>query len=294
MNILDFDEIKEDFDNKIFANSKADLITKLSKNPSRYVGLFRSSNPKTKLLQNITQSHEIKFGDGCEILIRKLFEKFGFKNLERNRTLENGDEISFDQLIKKNGELLFIEQKVRDDHDSTKKRGQFENFKIKLDYLINNENFASLRSYIYFIDPSLTKNKNYYLAEIEKINSRPGININLAYGDELFVHESIGFVWDEEIVDFLSKWRKNLPNFPELNFDKEAENTFSEIKCLSVNTFQKLFTNKDIVTNIFPIIFPTGSTLILLKDHFHSRSTSNNTFRNQYSELKKILDELGY
>ena len=163
MKILNFDEINNDFDERIFENSRADLITKLSKYPSRYIGIFRSSTPRTKLIQNITQSHEIKFGDGFEILIRKLFEKFGFESLKLNRKLNNGDTISFDQLMKKENDLLFIEQKVRDDHDSTKKRGQFKNFKVKLDYLVANESFDTLRSYIYFIDSSLTKNKNNQL-----------------------------------------------------------------------------------------------------------------------------------
>lgn len=36
------------------------------KNPNRYTGIFRLSNAKTKLIQNVTQSREIKFGDFME------------------------------------------------------------------------------------------------------------------------------------------------------------------------------------------------------------------------------------
>ena len=56
MKILNFEEIKNDFDERIFENSRADLITKLSKYPSRYIGIFRSSTPKLnlyKILHNL-------------------------------------------------------------------------------------------------------------------------------------------------------------------------------------------------------------------------------------------------
>ena len=294
MKILDFDEIKNDFDKRIFENSRADLISKLSKYPSRYVGIFRSSTPRTKLIQNITQSHEIKFGDGFEILIRKLFEKFGFESLKLNRKLNNGDTISFDQLMKKENDLLFIEQKVRDDHDSTKKRGQFKNFKIKLDYLVANESFDSLKSYIYFIDPSLTKNKNYYASEIEKLRTEYDSSINLVYGGELFDHEDMNSVWEEEIMSFLLKWREDLPEFPEINFDLDPNFTFNEIKDLSANTYEKLFNNEDIIKTIFPILFPTGETLKLLKGYFHSKSFSNDRDGKRYKKLDIKLIELGY
>ena len=294
MKILNFEEIKNDFDERIFENSRADLITKLSKYPSRYIGIFRSSTPRTKLIQNITQSHEIKFGDGFEILIRKLFEKFGFKSLKLNRKLNNGDTISFDQLMKKENDLLFIEQKVRDDHDSTKKRGQFKNFKVKLDYLVANESFDTLRSYIYFIDSSLTKNKNYYTSEIEKLRTKYVSSINLVYGGELFEHEDMGSVWKEEIMSFLLKWREGLPEFPEINFDLDPNFTFNEIKDLSPNIYKKLLSNDEIIETIFPILFPTGDTLKLLKDYFHSKSFNNDRNRKKYEELDLKLIELGY
>lgn len=294
MKILNFDEIKNDFDERIFENSRADLITKLSKYPSRYIGIFRSSTPRTKLIQNITQSHEIKFGDGFEILIRKLFEKFGFESLKLNRKLNNGDTISFDQLMKKENDLLFIEQKVRDDHDSTKKRGQFKNFKVKLDYLVANESFDTLRSYIYFIDSSLTKNKNYYTSEIEKLRTKYVSSINLVYGGELFEHEDMGSVWKEEIMSFLLKWREGLPEFPEINFDLDPNFTFNEIKDLSPNIYKKLLSNDEIIETIFPILFPTGDTLKLLKNYFHSKSFSNDKNGKKYEELDLKLIELGY
>ena len=37
------------------------LVEKVIDYPTRYCGLFRLSNAKTKLIQNVTQSSEIKF-----------------------------------------------------------------------------------------------------------------------------------------------------------------------------------------------------------------------------------------
>ena len=294
MKILDYNEIKNDFNKRIFENSRSDLITKLSKYPSRYVGLFRPTKPYTKMVQNITQSHEIRFGDGFEILIRKLFEKFNFKSLDLNRCLENGNNISFDQLFKKDGEIIFIEQKLRDDHDSTKKRGQLKNFEDKIDYLITHENFKSLKCYMYFIDPSLNKNQNYYLSEIKKLKEFYEVEINLVYGSELFELEQMNFVWDEEIISFLLKWRKNLPDLPELNFDLNPEFTFNEIKNLSTTIYRVLFDNPEIINTIFPIIFPEGKTLKLLKSFFHKRSLTNDREGNKYKKLYLKLNELKY
>ena len=45
----------------------------MSKYPERYTGIFRSTLPKDKLIQNISQSHEINFGDAMELLLRIFF-----------------------------------------------------------------------------------------------------------------------------------------------------------------------------------------------------------------------------
>ena len=46
-----------------------DLLEKVIDNPRRYTGIFRISNVRTKLIQNATQSREIKFGDFLENIV---------------------------------------------------------------------------------------------------------------------------------------------------------------------------------------------------------------------------------
>ena len=50
------------------------LLKTVIDTPSRYCGLFRLSNAKTKLQQNVIQSEEIKFGDVVEELVTAGFE----------------------------------------------------------------------------------------------------------------------------------------------------------------------------------------------------------------------------
>lgn len=64
--ILEYNYFADKLNNRLFEGSSADLLDKIVKNPDRYIGLFRPTKPKTKLIQNITQSHEIKFGDALE------------------------------------------------------------------------------------------------------------------------------------------------------------------------------------------------------------------------------------
>lgn len=56
--------------------------------------------------------------------------------LDKRLTNTNGDVLNIDQCFKRGNKVYFIEQKIRDDHDSTKKRGQIQNFEKKLDIML--------------------------------------------------------------------------------------------------------------------------------------------------------------
>lgn len=284
MNKLNYNEIKAIFNSKIFENSKTDLLMKLADTPNRYIGIFRPTKPKTKIIQNITQSHEIKFGDAFELLIRKCFEEFGYVSLERKIKVANSTYVDLDQLFEKNGRIVLIEQKIRDDHDSTKKRGQIENFEKKINLLLENYDF-DLSCYFYFIDSDLQKNRNYYEEEIQKMRHAYNLDIQICYGEELFIKESITEAWNDEIIDFLKEWREELPDLPEINFDLNYYETFEEIKQLQPLYFRKLFDNEEILERIFPIIFPQNETLKLLAEHFKEKSLHRDRQQQIYNYL---------
>lgn len=92
-----------------------------------------------------------------------------------------------------------------------------------------------------------------------------GVDLYNCYGKDLFESLEIGFVWDE-IIEYLKKWRDELPDMPEINFDKESKQSFNEIKDLSPSIFRKLFSNTELFEQIVKTIFPENKVLLLLID----------------------------
>ena len=274
---MEYNFFRDILNRQIFESSKRDLLEKIAKYPERYIGLFRPTKPKAKLFQNLLQSNEIRFGDALEIIFEKYFVQLGFTNLQKR--IGTGKEyLDLDQLFKDEKYTYFIEQKVRDDHDSTKKRGQFTNFEKKITALIHGHDESKLKCFMYFIDPSLTKNKNYYTAEIAKIQSDYKINVKLCYGKELWDEILHPEVWDE-LLKHLEKWKKEIPDMPSINFDDDAESTFEEIKDIEISVFRKLFNNKIICNEILPILFPENKSLELLHKYFSQQEKQNNIYK---------------
>jgi Holliday junction resolvase-like predicted endonuclease len=264
MPTMDYDKFESIFNKEIFEQSKLKLLETIANEPNRYIGLFRPTKPKGKLLQNLLQSHEIRMGNAFEVLLEKYFRILGYSILQKKFTNEKLD---IDQCFKKDDTIYFIEQKMRDDHDSSKKRGQIDNFEKKLNLIIENYPNEKLVGIFYFIDPDLKKNENYYKLELCKMATDYQVNLCLFYGKELFDFMNISDVW-YEILEYLKKWKDSIPDLPELNFDLEPEQTFKEIKDLSPAIFRKLFGNSEVFNDIVLTLFPEKKTLNLLLDYF--------------------------
>ncbi|HCR85211.1 MAG TPA: restriction endonuclease, partial [Alphaproteobacteria bacterium] len=80
---MEYSKFKEIFNKSIFEKSKIDLLEKVAKSPERYVGIFRPTKPKAKIIQNLSQSHEIRFGDAFEKLIEEYFRSKGWEILNK-------------------------------------------------------------------------------------------------------------------------------------------------------------------------------------------------------------------
>ncbi|MDR1544009.1 MAG: hypothetical protein LBS50_06305 [Prevotellaceae bacterium] len=266
MEIIQYKQFKHIFDETIFEKSKADLLENIALYPSEFVGF----KPKAKILQNLLQSHEIRFGDAFEHAIEEYLKLKGCDILQKRYTLENGDVLDIDQCFKKGKKVYFIEQKVRDDHDSTKKRGQIENFEKKLNLMLSKYPEKQLVGIFYFIDPDLVKNKNYYTDELAKMMLDYGVETQIFYGKPLFNYLGFDKIWDE-ILKYLAKWRKEIPDLPEINFDLEAKQTFEEIKDLKPIVFRKLLENEEIFNEIILTLFPKKTTLKLLLKYFSKK-----------------------
>ena len=281
---MDYNKFENIFNKEIFENSKPKLIETIANEPNRYIGLFRPTKPKGKLLQNLLQSHEIRMGNAFELLFEEYFRILGYSILQKKF---NDKKLDIDQCFKDNNAVYFIEQKMRDDHDSSKKRGQISNFEKKLNLMMNNYQGQKLIGIFYFVDPDLRKNENYYKLELPKMQNDYGIDLYLFYGKELFDFMNISDVWDEILV-YLQKWKNSIPDLPELNFDLEPEQTFDEIKDLDPRIFRRLFENQEIFNDIVLTLFPQRKTLNLLLDYFKQKS-SITIYGTLFNKLQRLL-----
>ena len=262
---MEYKKFSEIFNKTIFEKSKPDLIKKFAKNPERYTGLFRPTKSKTKIIQNLLQSHEIRFGDAFETLIEEYLRELGFTILDKKFNIDN-NKLNLDQLFSKDKCIFFIEQKIRDDHDSTKKRGQIDNFEKKIGVILERHQNLKIEGFFYFIDDSFSKNKNFYAKQIDNLSTAYGIPLNLVYGNELFQKLRGINIW-QEILKYLAQWHKTIPDLPEINFDKNPQESFAEIKHLETIVYRKLFSNLDL-DDLFRILFPQQETLKLLNKKF--------------------------
>lgn len=268
----------------IFEGEKKELLKKLADRPERFIGLFRPTKPGTKILQHLLQSHEIKFGDALEELVDEFIKEFGFEPLDKNIRGKDGQSLTLDQYFKKNSIAYFVEQKVRDDHDSTKKRGQVANFEAKLEalYEIHGDSMIAV---MYFIDPDLMKNKNFYAQEIERLSSFYGIKIYLLYGREFFDFLEHSNAWNQ-VLSWLKQWKDSLPEIPDINFDKDTKKSFEEIKILGVRHWRKLLENEKLwEEEIIKAIFKRGDVLRMILEFFNSESST------PYKHLAKLLEK---
>jgi hypothetical protein len=269
MNYLEFSSI---LNKHIFKGEKSEILRRIAEDPERFIGLFRPTKPGAKILQNLLQSHEIKMGDALEEIIENIIQDLKFKSLPKNISDNNGEMLSLDQYFTNGKTYYFIEQKVRDDHDSSKKRGQISNFEKKLEILYKKHG-ADLIGIMYFIDPDLSKNKNYYTQELKRLGEFYGIRLYLFYGKELFEYFKHPEIWDS-ILSWLKEWKNSLPELPDINLDKTPQESFDELKDLELRVWRKIIENEKLwEEGILKAIFREGTTLKILVSFFKSKQS---------------------
>ena len=268
----------------IFEGEKKELLRKIAENPERFIGLFRPTKPGAKVLQHLLQSHEIRMGDALEEIIEEILKSLGFKVLPKRVTNESGEVLLLDQYFTDGKVYYFIEQKIRDDHDSTKKRGQISNFETKLEFL-SKKHRSALVGIMYFIDPELSKNKNYYLQELERLKEFYGIKLYLFYGKELFDYFNCYDIWNK-ILLWLKQWKDSLPELPDINFDTKPQESFEEIKDLELRYWRKILENDKLWEDgIIKAIFRESIILKKLANFFGEKENI------AYKNLSKLLKE---
>jgi hypothetical protein len=264
-------DIVTTLDKHIFNNERAYLIRKIVDDPDRFVGVFRSTTPRLKLIQYLLQSREIRFGDALEIIIRNFLHEFGYINLDRKIKLSNGKKMNFDQYfttLTKN-RFYLVEQKIRDDHDSSKKTGQLDNFKKKLEYL-QSKHGNLLEGIIYFVDPALTKNRKYYEEKLQELRLELGIQLHLFYDGEFFKYFR-GNTEDWDLLNtVLLEWRETVPK--DVNIDCDNAGDLEELKSVEALIWYKFVTIPELWTSgVVKCVFSKGTNLKELS-HFYKNT----------------------
>ncbi|MDK4625402.1 HpyAIV family type II restriction enzyme [Kingella kingae] len=263
---MKYKDFKNKLQTRIFGvDLNLEILTTVIENPDRYIGLFRVTNAKTKLIQNITQSCEIKFGDFLEDVLTEYIAEMGYENLSKQiGTDEENNILSADQVFQKNGVVYLIEQKVRDDHDSTKKRGQYSNFVKKIKCLKRQFPKRHIVAAMWFSDSSLKKNRKYYTEQIN--NNTDNILVqNVYYGEELFTHlfQRID-IW-EELISHLKQHKSErsneILNVPDFDTSTEIRVALLQLKQEQPCLIKKLLSNQEKFLELRKELFPTGKNL---------------------------------
>ena len=281
---MNYDAVEKILNYNIFAEEKLYLLKKLASSPERYVGILRPTKPKTKLIQNLLQSREVRFGSALEQLIRLVISEVGFSNLRPTLSTNDDKSLSLDQYFTNGKYYYFVEQKIRDDHDTSKIEGQIINFEKKIESLIrvHHKNFIAI---FYFIDPNLSKNKNYYIEEISRLKNLYEIDVFLFYGKDFFDYIGSPEIWFE-LMDWIGQWKTSLPDYPSIDLDLYPRESFEEIKALQPIYWEKILKNEDVwKEGIIRVLFSEGTTLKLLFGYFSQMQTA------RYQKIAKSLLE---
>ncbi len=257
--LIEKEEIDRLYDKHMGDEGMAATLKDMIEKPNRYVGIFRSTNIATKVIQSSSQSREIKFGYFIEELTTEYIKALGYdtslkKYYSAEEIGEIGDNngIEYDQLFSDGDTLYVVEQKVRDDHDSTKRGGQFENFVEKINFAnVKFPQFKKIVAIMWFVDDSMKKNRKYYAGEIsEKLEEWKGESICLVYGEDFFKMLKGGETAWKEMTDYLAERRKNDDGSSIINFD-EDKNVYEALLNLPGKEWNKLLRNEQLLDELF-------------------------------------------
>lgn len=159
-----------------------------SYNLKRIISPYQALPLREKIVQTILTRINISFGNYAEEIAKKTIAAFGGEILEG----KSSDKVA-DCLFMYKGKTYPIEQKVRDDHDTSKRVGQ------ATDFIEKKKIFRPDASACWFIDNNFRKNKKYYSTLFAD---------EMYYGDEInkFMYEIFGDIGN----DFFSYYRRRI------------------------------------------------------------------------------------
>ncbi|MCS6958345.1 MAG: hypothetical protein RMK75_07840 [Aquificaceae bacterium] len=288
------DDIITILNDAIFSKDKYELLRKIVDNPERFTGLLRPTKPYGKVIQFLLQSHEIKFENALQKVIGYAIEQLGY-NVEMEKEYKlNNEPLVIDMIISKDRTII-VEMKIRDDHDSTKKRGQISNFERKIEAFISHNPETKVESVLYFVDPTIRKNEAFYRKALSDISRFYTIDTHLLYGGELFEFLGRVDVW-HSIVECLKLWKKTIPDLPNVDYDSDVNDTVNILRSLSLADWRKLIENDELweEDGIISRLFKNGDSLRVTCQMFenHGQGRLSEQYKKIAKGLKMRLEKL--
>ena len=263
-------------------------ITALSKKPERIVGFLRFQGVKQKLIQFLTQSLEIKTGDMLEEFFTYLF---GYQYTNLPKYIRG---FKCDQLFKKEENdtqtIYLIEQKIRDDHDSSKKDGQVANFENKINVIHSEYPNAHVVAYEWFIDDSFKKYPGYYKDKLDNFlaGKNGWLSGDVCYGGNLIDILCGDGSW-QQFVESYNAVKMNYVSdigtiIRDYDFDVDPDNVvFDYLKIKRDKSFKVFFDES--YSEVRQALFPQGLLEKRLFNYFSNKNTiTAHYFVSKYNE----------
>lgn len=184
-----------------------------------------------KLKQYYFTSQAVCFGNALEEIFHVFLEKNGAVFLDRHYVAQH----DCDQLFSYLDKVALIEQKVRDDHDSSKKKGQIENFNAKKTAL--RQDFNNFYCSSWFIDDGLRKNQSYYAQQLTD-------PYELCYGTEIETFLELIFD-DDRAKGFVTTLGTYLDEYHQYASNTILENIYIDYTALQPKALYNLLSAKN-------------------------------------------------
>lgn len=237
-------------------------------NEKRLVNPYGTTPYKVVLLQTLETSSGIRLGYANQGVISALLEESGYVKLPTTVTAADGMTLAIDHLVQKQGVIYMIEQKAKDDHDSSNRLAQLKSFIKKYETVVALYPGIEVVPIFYFLDSRFYKNKKYFQKQIEL--SGKGDTCKLLYEEELFSFLGLENPLDG-IKENFKRVREEMGSERSINFDLHPRVAANYLLSKKKSVLMRIFSNPNLVDFMTDTIFPSGDTFKTLVSDLNLR-----------------------
>lgn len=306
-----YERLNQKMNSYVPTNFVKTTLKKLANDSSRLLGSLHANSFELGSIVSYGYSRNNSYGNAIESVFSTILEDNGWKieptkyyldNVDKNKLKvhvpSNKKSIAVDQVFSNDNYFVFIEQKIRDDHDTSKAPGQFENYELKFRILNEIVSDKTVIGIMWMIDSDFSRNKKFYENDehMGKMKKEFDGRNYLVYGKEIDDILNKYASSDKEYFDtfnsFLKLWHSKTSAVPELNFDRFAHSVSNALDSLNEKELVELFTNNRIIQEAFPIIFPNRESLKTYREKLVLKHDTNIITKKDKKALELLNDFL--